>query len=223
MVNLTAANGIDYWGGHPMEKRSQYYKIVLSGCRNGDILSFYLFMPQDKSPQRKEGFRFEEVPVEELTVPYHDLDSRVVDLIKHSFDRMPWRLYLHKEYAYWSRGKVTLTGDAAHPMLPNQSQGAVQAIEDAAALGIIFSKDYNYTRDVASGLQLYEKIRKPRATRVQDASIRATEDINERIGFSSTPYSQGKHAQTGVLTVDEMNLVRIAALPLRSFSLTSLL
>jgi salicylate hydroxylase len=58
---------------------------------------------------------------------------------------------------------------------------------------------------------------------VQDASIRATEDINERIGFSSTPYSQGKHAQTGVLTVDEMNLVRIAALPLRSFSLTSLL
>jgi salicylate hydroxylase len=146
----------------------------------------------------------------------------VVDLIKHSFDRMPWRLYLHKEYAYWSRGKVTLTGDAAHPMLPNQSQGAVQAIEDAAALGIIFSKDYNYTSDVASGLQLYEKIRKPRATRVQDASIRATEDINERIGFSSTPYSQGKHAQTGVLTVDEMNLVRIAALPLRPFSLTSL-
>jgi salicylate hydroxylase len=217
LVNLTAKNGIDYWGGHPMvgsngEPRSQYFKIVLSGCRSGEILSFYLFMPQELSPQRKEGFRFEEVPVEELTVPYHDLDSRVTDLIKHSFDRMPWRLYLHKEYPYWSKGRVTLSGDAAHPMLPNQSQGAVQAIEDAAALGIIFSKRYAYTSDIPSGLRLYEKIRKPRATRVQAASIRATEDINERIGFSSTPYSQGKHASTGVLTIDEMNLVSAAML-----------
>lgn len=139
-------------------------------------------------------------------MPYHDLDPRVVDLIKHSFDRMPWRLYNHKEYPYWSKGKVTLSGDAAHPMLPNQSQGAVQAIEDAAALYIIFSDKYDYTHDVEAGLKLYEKIRKPRATRVQAASIRATEDINERIGFSSTPYSQGKHANTGVLTIDEMNL-----------------
>jgi salicylate hydroxylase len=209
LENLTASNGIDYWGGFKDGDRSQYFKIVLSGCRSGEILSFYLFMPQELSPQRSEGFRFEEVPVEELTIPYHDLDKRVVDLIANSFDRMPWRLYLHKEYPYWSKGKVTLTGDAAHPMLPNQSQGAVQALEDAAALGIIFSKKYGYTNDVASGLRLYEHIRKPRATRVQEASIRATEDINERIGFSSTPYSQTKHANTGVLTIDEMNLVSL--------------
>lgn len=87
-------------------------------------------------------------------------------------------------------------------------RGAVQAIEDAAALAIIFSKEYGYTNNIPAGLKLYEKVRKPRATRVQAASIRATEDINERIGFSSTPYSQGKHANTGVLTIDEMNLVR---------------
>lgn len=212
LVNLAASNGIDYWGGFPDGKRSQYYKIVLSGCRSGEVLSFYLFMPQDKSPQRKEGFRFEEVPIEELTEPYHDLDPRVVDLIRHSFDRMPWRLYVHKEYDYWSIGKATLSGDAAHPMLPNQSQGAVQAIEDAAALYIIFGKEHGYTRDVEAGLKLYERIRKPRATRVQAASIRATEDINERIGFSSTPYSQQKHQdKDDVLTIDEMNLYDMRA------------
>ena len=207
LENLAASNGIDFWGGFKDGDRSQYFKIVLSGCRSGSILSFYLFMPQELSPQRTDGFRFEEVDIEELTVPYHDLDPRVVNLIKASFDRMPWRLYKHEEYPYWSKGKVTLSGDAAHPMLPNQSQGAVQAIEDAAALGIVFSRDHGYTNDVESGLKLYEKIRKPRATRVQAASIRATEDINERIGFSSTSYSQGKHANTGVLTIDEMNLV----------------
>lgn len=45
LVNLTASNGIDYWGGFRDGDRSQYFKIVLSGCRSGEILSFYLFMP----------------------------------------------------------------------------------------------------------------------------------------------------------------------------------
>lgn len=171
LENLTSNNGIDYWGGFKEGDRSQYFKIVLSGCRSGEILSFYLFMPQHMSPQRKEGFRFEEVDVEEIAKPFRDagLDKRVVDLIEHSFDRMPWRLYLHEEYPYWSKGVATLTGDAAHPMLPNQSQGAVQAIEDAAALAIIFSKDHGYTNNIPAGLKLYEKVRKPRATRVQAA------------------------------------------------------
>ncbi len=35
----------------------------------------------------------------------------------------------------WSRRRVTLAGDAAHPMLPNAAQGACQALADAVALG----------------------------------------------------------------------------------------
>ncbi|MFB1482156.1 FAD-dependent monooxygenase [Corallococcus sp. RDP092CA] len=35
----------------------------------------------------------------------------------------------------WSRGRVTLLGDAAHPMTPNLGQGGCQAIEDGVVLG----------------------------------------------------------------------------------------
>lgn len=85
--------------------------------------------------------------------------------------------------------------------LLERSQGACQAIEDAAALGIIFSDKYNFTTDVTAGLAMYQTIRKPRATRVQSASARATENLNERIGFTSlTPHDASLAAAEGKLT-----------------------
>lgn len=66
-------------------------------------------------------------------------------------------------------------------MMPDQSQGACMALEDAACLGIVFNKKY-WKGDVRDALQLYEQVRKPRATRVQEAAARARENIHERIG-----------------------------------------
>lgn len=57
------------------------------------------------------------------------------------------------------------------------------ALEDAAALGIVFSPKY-YQGDVKAALRLYEQVRKPRATKVQAAAARARENIHERIGES---------------------------------------
>lgn len=67
-------------------------------------------------------------------------------------------------------------------MMPDQSQGACMAIEDAACLGLVFSKEH-FRGDIREALEVYEKIRKPRATRVQAASQRARENIYERIGM----------------------------------------
>jgi len=99
-------------------------------------------------------------------------------------------------------------GDAAHPMMPDQSQGACQALEDAGALGIIFSKDYDFTTDVKKGLELYQKVRKPRATRVQGASAGARLSINERIGFSSNSTNPKYKVanENEKLTIEEMNM-----------------
>ena len=95
---------------------------------------------------------------------------------------------------------VALLGDAAHPMLPDQSQGFCQAIEDAGALGYIFSGEFKdiWQGDIGKGLELYEKVRKERASRVQSASARARTDLSERIGWSSSSDKPGK------LTIEEV-------------------
>ncbi len=62
----------------------------------------------------------------------------------------------------WGAGRVTLLGDAAHPMTPNLGQGACQAIEDAVVLGGCLSKG----GEVVSSLRLYEARRIPRTADV---------------------------------------------------------
>lgn len=72
------------------------------------------------------------------------------------------------------------------------------AFEDAGALGIVFNKNFRENYNVAEGLALYEKLRKPRATRVQAASFRARENLSERIGWSSSADGPEK------LTIEEV-------------------
>jgi salicylate hydroxylase len=55
------------------------------------------------------------------------------------------------------------------------------AIEDAACLGIVFGEKH-FNGDISECLQTYERVRMPRATRVQAAAAKARENINERIG-----------------------------------------
>ena len=86
---------------------------------------------------------------------------------------------------------------AAHPSLPDQSQGFCMAIEDAAALSLVFGRE-RFRGDVGEGLRLYEKLRKERATRVQTASAKARTDLSERIGWSTGKERPGK------LTIEEV-------------------
>jgi salicylate hydroxylase len=74
-----------------------------------------------------------------------------------------WALYDRDPAPQWSRGRVTLLGDAAHPMLPYLGQGACQAIEDGAVLATALSVE---AADPVAGLVRYERTRRPRASRV---------------------------------------------------------
>jgi salicylate hydroxylase len=79
-----------------------------------------------------------------------------------------WALYDRNPLPRWTVGRVTLIGDAAHPMLPYMAQGAVQSIEDGAVLAKCL--EHADPRDVSAALSRYEQTRKPRASRCQEGS-----------------------------------------------------
>ena len=79
-----------------------------------------------------------------------------------------WALFERPPLPAWTKGRATLLGDAAHPMLPFLAQGAAMAIEDAAALGQALRQGPT----IEQALQDYEAGRRPRTTRVQAASRR---------------------------------------------------
>ncbi|KAE8155786.1 hypothetical protein BDV40DRAFT_306685 [Aspergillus tamarii] len=182
---------IEYWGGFGIDK------IVMSPCSNGEVVSCYCFYPAAYNELREDGWNISATP-QQLVDTFPGLDPRMKKLMLNAEDIKMWRLYRHEPYPYWVKGRVCLLGDAAHPMMPDQSQGSCMAFEDAGALGLVFHRTFREQYSVAEGLSLYEKLRKPRATRVQDASFRAREDLSERIGWSSSADRPGK------LTIEEV-------------------
>ena len=67
---------------------------------------------------------------------------------------------------HWGVGRITLLGDAAHPMTPNLGQGAGQAIEDA----LVLSEELSAGGDPVAALRRYEARRIPRTTKLVLAS-----------------------------------------------------
>ena len=61
----------------------------------------------------------------------------------------------------WTEGRVTLAGDAAHPMTFNMGQGACQGIEDAFELARCLAAE----DDVTAALRRYEEVRIPRTSK----------------------------------------------------------
>ena len=76
-----------------------------------------------------------------------------------------WALYDRDPIPAWTSGRVSLLGDAAHPMLPYLGQGACQALEDGAVLANAMS-DRRFASDPVAALAAYERTRRPRASQV---------------------------------------------------------
>ena len=62
----------------------------------------------------------------------------------------------------WSFGRVTLMGDAAHPMYPRGSNGSAQGLIDARTLADLLSKHTN----VVAALQQYQDLRLPTTAKI---------------------------------------------------------
>lgn len=111
-------------------------------------------------------------PRDEILSRFADWPSPVPEVIKatHPGDVIRSELFDRPTRYPWGRGRVTLLGDAIHPMTPNLGQGGCQAIED----GIILAHELKRSQTVEQGLRNYEKRRHPRAKKFVDLSRRFT-------------------------------------------------
>ncbi|EEH09486.1 FAD binding domain-containing protein [Histoplasma capsulatum G186AR] len=105
---------------------------------------------------------------EEIMETFGGWDPRLLKLISWSTSVLKSRLCLYPRLQTWVKGSCALVGDACHPMLPYVAQGAAQALEDAAALGVILSQAETVA-DIPFALQIYEKCRKERAEGIQQS------------------------------------------------------
>ncbi len=118
-------------------------------------------------------------PVARLAAPLRKLLNAGTDWRK-------WSLHTSASLPNWSKGRVALLGDAAHPVLPFLAQGAALALEDAVALTAALAPQCG---DVAARLADYSAARRPRAARVATASAR-----NGRIYHVSGPLALARNA-----------------------------
>jgi salicylate hydroxylase len=75
-----------------------------------------------------------------------------------------WPIADHDPIRHWSRGRVTLLGDAAHATLQSLAQGAGMAIEDGVCVADLLAEADG---DIATAFRRYEAARRTRTARVQ--------------------------------------------------------
>jgi salicylate hydroxylase len=103
-----------------------------------------------------------------LADAYRGWNRAVVDLVRAAGTVRRWALHDRVKLTRWSSARLTLLGDAAHPMLPFMAQGANQAIEDALTLAACLT--LTTSPRVPEELRRYEALRAPRTELVQRRS-----------------------------------------------------
>lgn len=118
----------------------------------------------------------------EMEEDFGDCDETLRRIVSLLPDRLSkWLINDREPVPEWTflGGKVALLGDAAHPMVPHQSAGGGQAIEDAYIISKTLSAylERRAIKDLTANLNdwmgLYQSVRLPRARRLQETSREA--------------------------------------------------
>jgi salicylate hydroxylase len=141
--------------------------VLVYPLRAGKLINFVCFVPADK--EMRESWSAPGDP-DALRAAFEGWAAPVTDLLKHVDTTFWWGLYDREPLTEWTKGRLALLGDAAHPMLPHLGQGANQSIEDGFALAAVLKG--TAARDVPAALRHYAQVRRRRTDVVQNNSRR---------------------------------------------------
>ena len=130
--------------------------------RAGKLINFVGFVPADA--EMKKLWSAPGDP-DVLRQEFAGWDPRIGSFLQHVQATFRSALYDREPIPTWTKGRLTLLGDAAHPMLPHLGQGANQSIEDGMALATILARADR--RTAPSALLAYERLRRERVAQVQ--------------------------------------------------------
>ena len=130
--------------------------------RAGELINYVGFVPTDEL--MKESWSAAGNPAA-LAREFAGWDPMIESIIAQVSTTFRWGLYDREPLPSWTRGRLALLGDAAHPMLPHVGQGANQVLEDAVSLAIVLS--HADSASARKALLIYEALRRERTARVQ--------------------------------------------------------
>jgi 5-methylphenazine-1-carboxylate 1-monooxygenase len=168
-------SGVTMWRGvtrlHPVLSGATFVragwlahgKLVLYPIRNdvdGHGRQLMNWLAEIETPQRAPRDWTRTGYVEDFIAPYADWHFDWLDvpgLFRRSDTILEYPMVDQDPLDRWSFGRITLLGDAAHPMVPRGSNGAGQAILDARVLADVLAA----SDDVEAALRAYEAQRLP--------------------------------------------------------------
>lgn len=154
---INAAAGVDnvvWWIGPDMH-------LIQYPIRRGELFNqvavFTSGIYEPGMPDEQWG------TADELDRLFSDKVEPVRDGVKLISRDQKWSLHDRNSVPAWTRGRVTLLGDAAHAMLQYLAQGACQALEDARCL----AESIGSADDIPKAFEVYERNRVARTADVQ--------------------------------------------------------
>ena len=159
----------------PTDQLPEHMRVVYSGVwvapkkhvvhytlRGNQFMNYVVIC--EKSGWEVESWT-EHSTVEDILEDFGDWHEEVQAMIKATPPELcyKWALFDRDPLAAWSQGRVSLLGDAAHPMLPFLGQGAAMGLED----GVVLARCFDEAQSPQEAFKLYEAARLERTTWAQ--------------------------------------------------------
>lgn len=138
---------------------AQDRRLVIYPCREGTLLNCAgIYPPSSAEETGGDDLWHNAGSVSQLVNTFRSFGDDLLEMCNMAEDVKLWSLTSRDPSPTFVKGKLALIGDAAHPMLPHQGQGAAQAFEDAAALAGVLTANTTPEK-LSQRLDLYNKLR----------------------------------------------------------------